>query len=310
MKMFKKPTTMRFETREDWLLARTKFLGASEVSALFGVGFITYYQMWMEKTGAIEPENLDTVMTVICGEELEAGVANVIRRVKDYTLRKTQRFLIHGDETTRLSCSLDYELLTEDAGWVPAELKVIDWMSLSDQWEETEDAGVYDPPIKYSLQLQEQLLITGKPYGYLFAMVGNKQLIEVKMDAEPTIQAMIMERSKEFWASADAGIAPSPDIDKDLAIMLKTMTNVDEGRELHFHGDDWWESRFLAYKQAANREKGAKEIKDTIRAEVLEAMGPAIRVKCTNGTVGAKNTDRWGATRRDLRITPKRNLVV
>lgn len=308
--MTHKPIAMRFDERDDWLEARKLHLGASEVACLFGEGFQTYYNLWHVKAGLLPPEDLDDVMTVICGEELEAGVANVVRRVKQYDLRKSHRYLVHPDPELRLACSLDYELRTEDAGWVPAEIKTIDWMSLADNWEETENAGEYDPPIKYGLQLQEQLLITGKPYGYIFAMVGNKQLIEVRMEAEPGVQRLIQERAAMFWKSIEAGKPPAPDLDNDLKAMLQVMTNVEEGRELHVHGDDWYESRFIAYKQATQREKAAKEIKDRIRAEVLEKMGPAIRVRANNGTIGARNTDRWGKPRRDLRITPKRGLQV
>ena len=303
-----KPIVLRFNSDEEWLAERAKYIGASEIACLFGHGFTTYYQLWAEKSGIIPRENLDDVFTVACGEELEAGFAKVIQRFTPHKMRKSRRYLVYGDERYRLATSLDYEVLREDAGWVPAELKIIDWMSLADNWEETENAGEYEPPLKYSLQLQTQMLITGAPYGYIFALVGNRQMVEVRQEADRAIHDLILERVEDFWVRVREGLPPAPDYDKDLQAMLRVMTAVEDGREVHHHGDPWWEDRIQAYAMARDRANAAENIKKVLKAEILEAIGKAIRVKCTNGSITAKNTDRWGAPRRDLRITPAKGL--
>ena len=303
------PITRRFADDQEWLDNRINFLGASEVPSLFGYGYLSYYQLWHEKAGNIDSENLDEVLPVIIGQCMEAGGAEVIRRAREYDLRKTHRYLIYGDESYKLAASLDYELRTEDCGWVPAELKILDHFSFADNWAETETAGEFDPPLRFALQLQSQLLITGKDYGYLFAIVGNRQLIEVKMDADPEIQQLILDRAKIFWESIAANQVPDPEYDKDLKIMLATMTNVQSGLEIHVHGEELFEQGMIDYRLAADREKAAKEIKDNLRAQILDRMGPAIRAKCTNGTLSCKVTERWGKPRRELRVTPKKGLL-
>jgi predicted phage-related endonuclease len=304
-----KPITKYFDDRAAWLANRPNYIGASEVPCLFGHGYNTYFQLWHEKSGLIDPENLDDVLPVIVGECMEAGFADVIRKTTDYTLRKTHRYLIYGDEKLRLGASLDYEIQTEDAGWVPAELKILDYPAFADKWEETEATGEYDPPLIYALQLQTQLLITGKPYGYLFALVGNKQVIENRMEADPEVQGLIIKLVAEFWDSIEKQTAPAPDYDNDLAIMFRVMTNVDAGLELHVHGEELFEQGMIDYRLAADREKAAKEMKEHLRAAILDRLGPAIRAKCNNGTISAKVTERWGKPRRELRITPKKGIT-
>ena len=304
-----KPIVRKHSTEQEWLADKQKYIGASEIASLFGHGYQTYYELWHQKAGIIDTPDLDDNLAVLAGQCLEAGVADLIRKVKEVELRKSHRYLISPIEEARLACSLDYEQLTPDAGWCAAELKVMDFMSFADSFDETEVSGEYDPSVRFSLQLQQQLLITGKPYGYLYALVGNRQLIKVRMEADPDIQNLIVQRATEFWSSIAANNPPDPDLDKDLAVMYYTMTNVDSGRELLLHGDVELESSMVAYAEAAAREKAAKTIKDSIRSRMLDRIGPAVRMKLNNGSVSAKLTDRWGRDRRELRITPKRGLL-
>lgn len=302
----RQPIVRKFDNPDDYWSTRHHYLGASEVATLFGHGYQSYYQLWNTKAGNIDPENLDDVFPVIVGDEMESGLANVIRRSREYDLRKSHRYLIHWSDPHRLACSLDYELRTADAGWVPAELKILDYSSFAEQFEETERSGEYDPPLKFALQLQTQLLITGKPYGYIFALVSNRQLIEIRMEADKDAQALIEDNALLFWQSIARGDCPPPEYDTDLQTMYHVMTNVDDGREVDWQMDDHATELLAAYKEASEREKGSKAIKDSIRAEVLDRMGPAIRARCSNGTISAKLTDRWGKERRELRITTRK----
>jgi hypothetical protein len=301
--------THRPDGEEEWLALRQRYIGASEIPVLFGHGYTTYYRLWHEKAGLLEAEDLSGSLPVVVGKCLESGMADVIRHMQGHELRKARRYLVHHDPSLRLGCSLDYELRTEQHGWVPAEFKIIDWQTFKDGFEELEEAGKYDPPLKYSLQLQQQMMITNKPIGYLFCLIGNRQLVEICHEAIPSVQEKIIAAARAFWSSVESGQAPPPDYDADLQLMYQTMTNVEEGREIHVHGDLWWEGALLAYAEAGKAEREAKATKDRLRAEVLDRMGSAIRAKMSSGTISAKLTDRYGTVRRELRITPKRGLL-
>lgn len=300
-------SVMRFDNEADWLAHRGKVIGASEVPVLFGQGHTTIYQLWHEKAGNIEPENLDGALPVMVGRFLEDGLKKLIMHFNEgLELRKAHRYLQHPTE--RLGVSLDFELLDPADGWVPCETKILDWQSFSEGWEETEIAGEYDPPLKFSLQLQTQMLVTGKPRGHLFALVGNRQLVHVEQAEDPEIQELILTRVKAFWNSIEANDPPPINYHEDLATMYRVLTNVDDGREINVTNDPWWEAAFVAYKEASEREKAAKDIKDQLRAEVLDRMGPAIRARAANGTISAKLKSYGPNTVRTLRITPKRGL--
>ena len=47
-------------SREEWLKYRTKGIGGSDVSIIAGINpFKSAHQLWLEKTGQIEPEQTD-----------------------------------------------------------------------------------------------------------------------------------------------------------------------------------------------------------------------------------------------------------
>lgn len=47
-------------SREEWLRWRTKGIGGSDVSVIAGVNpFRSIFQLWLEKTGQVEPEETE-----------------------------------------------------------------------------------------------------------------------------------------------------------------------------------------------------------------------------------------------------------
>lgn len=47
--------------REEWLQWRTKGIGGSDVSIIAGINpFKSAHQLWLEKTGQVEPEQTDS----------------------------------------------------------------------------------------------------------------------------------------------------------------------------------------------------------------------------------------------------------
>ena len=51
---------IEWKNREEWLNARRKTLGASEVASAIGMGFNSPIVVWEEKVGKREPKDLST----------------------------------------------------------------------------------------------------------------------------------------------------------------------------------------------------------------------------------------------------------
>lgn len=290
--------------RDQWLAERESRVGGSEVPTLFGVGYDTLRGMWEVKRGNLPRADIGDQLPVLLGHRLESGFAAVLRAVKGWRLRKSRRYLVHPDESLRLGCTLDFELLTDDAGWVPVELKVMDFSSFNDQFLETEVSGEYEPGLRQSLQLQTQLLITGKPYGFICVLISNRQIVSVRQEAHAAAQQEIVRRVREFWLSVDADLPPPFDIDKDLELMARTMTNLQTGLELNWHEDEEANAMIAEYGHQSAIEATATDMKERIRARLYLRLGAAIRARCRTGQVSAKlNADR---TRKSLRITPRK----
>ena len=114
-----------------WLDYKSRLIGGSEIASQFnGLGYKTPLQIWMEKTGRSEAENLDGVIPVMAGQLFEDRIAQLAEKVFDIELIKSESFYM--DEERKTCASLDY-LLKEVDELVAAMLKFLDEPSLIEQ---------------------------------------------------------------------------------------------------------------------------------------------------------------------------------
>jgi hypothetical protein len=117
---------------------------------------------------------------------------------------------------------------------------------------------------------------------------------------------MITRKVEDFWQSVEQGNEPAPDLDSDLRAMCAAWLGVDESRELDWAEHDRAEDWFTRYAEALAAANAADAEKDRIRAEMLVAMGDAIRARHPAGQVTAKVVTRGERSRREIRVSPRK----
>lgn len=224
------------EDRDEWLALRSKYVGGSDAASLFHAqaGFgASLFNLWHQKAGHIEGENLDDVERIEWGRVMEPVIGAFAAKRHGWTI-DPGGFAI-DDTTPGLAATLDFQITahteTEFSGPGCLETKAVDSiMWKSDHWD-------LRPPLYIELQLQHQLCATGWSWGAIAACVGGNTLQVWKRKARPVLQAEIRKRVRAFWASIAAGEQPDVDATDSTADALKALYVVEKDKPVELAPD-------------------------------------------------------------------------
>lgn len=176
-------------SREEWLKWRTYGIGGSDVSVIAGVNkFRSVFQLWLEKTGQVEPQESDSQQTHF-GTVLEPIIKKEFTRVTGKKIR-SKRFLIQSEIYPYMIANLD-GVIYEDGEMVLFEAKTASAYK-KDIWEQ----GV---PLEYVYQVQHYMAVTGTKKTYVAALVGGNAFYYHAVYRDEAMIAQIISMEKEFW---------------------------------------------------------------------------------------------------------------
>ena len=158
-------------TREEWLKIRLKGIGASEASAIVGMNpYKTNVELWEEKTGRREPEDISDKPYVKYGTEAEKHLRALFAldfpqyevNYKDFDMR-------YNSDYPFIFATLDGELTEKATGRKGIlEIKTTEIMK-SEQYDKWKDRI----PQNYYIQVIHQLLATGFDFVVLKAQLKS-----------------------------------------------------------------------------------------------------------------------------------------
>lgn len=175
-------------TRTEWLKARSKGIGGSDAGIILGLNkYRTKFELWLEKTGQVEPVELDNE-AIYWGNEMEDVVAKEFEKRTEKKVRRVNYMFSHPEHHF-IKANLDRVVVGESA---LLECKTASAF-LAKEWEGEE------VPDTYLVQVQHYLGVTGKEVGYIAVLVGGNKFIwkEIKRDEE--LISIIFEAEKHFW---------------------------------------------------------------------------------------------------------------
>lgn len=189
-------------SREEWLNYRTKGIGGSDVSIIAGINhFKSAHQLWLEKTGQIEPEQTDSEFTHF-GTLLEP----IVR--KEFTARtgikvRQKNMLLQSSEYPFMFADLDGVI--NDNG----EKAIFEAKTASAYKKEVWEEGV---PAEYMLQIQHYMAVTGANKTYIAALVGGNHFYHYEVTRDDVMISKIIAMEKYFWETyVIGGVEPIPD---------------------------------------------------------------------------------------------------
>lgn len=186
---------VRYKNRDEWMQARSKGIGASEVGTILGLSpFETPYQLWMRKKGMTPPKAENEAM--LMGHLLEDAVA--------------QRFAIATGVHIIKSSVEDFSVIDDEKPYMRVSPDRIYWgqgvkhneanKGLLECKTTVMDIDEFDIPKHWFCQLQYQLGVCGYTHGALaWINLGKRHFGMSIMDFDKEFFEYLSEKVTEFW---------------------------------------------------------------------------------------------------------------
>lgn len=257
-------------TRDEWLVLRQRYVGASAVAALFDCQADyqhSHFALWHVKAG-LAPEPDVSGPRLSWGLKLEGVIAAAAAEEKGWTVRRG-RYAIADD--CRLGASLDFEIDHDPTGQFEGpgvmETKNVDWLQHRRKWTDDE------PPAHILLQNQAQLAATGYAWGAIPALVGGNDLRIHVYAARPTLIAEIKRRVDAFWQSVADGTPPPADGSDSASHVLAHLYAEPEDDAVDMSANNEWSEAVAELIRAQKARKDADGAYDLAKNRVAALLG-------------------------------------
>lgn len=204
-----------------WLEVRNKGLGGSDAGVILGFNpYKSLYELWMEKTGQLEAEDLSDNQFVYWGQKNEANIADWFA---EETGKKVQRMgTVQSKENPFMLANVDRVVIGENAG---LEIKTAG-VSQYKNWKDDEI------PDSYYCQCLHYMAVTGADYWYIAVLIGGNEARWKKIERnEEDIKALI-EAEKAFWELVEDRTPPAVDGSKSCSDALAEKYGDSNGEEI------------------------------------------------------------------------------
>lgn len=191
----------------EWLETRKNSLGASETPMALGISpYRTPLELWLLKTGGMEPEKPSTSMRL--GKLLEPALLELYREECGQEVIAAQVFH-RSEEHPFLTATLDG--VREDETVI--EMKVVGpWSNVS-----LGEDGSDDCPTHWLAQVQQQLLCSGLTRAEIavLSLRGQPKLLTYPIQRDDKVIAAMVQRATSFWAMVQERRRPEPMMPRD-----------------------------------------------------------------------------------------------
>lgn len=270
------------KSESEWLELRTVDITSTEVGALFGLTDSSYiptlFELWHRKKGnySVEFEENDRSRW---GKRLQDSIAKGIAEDNGWVVRPMTEYMRVPEH--RLGASFDFSIEGTPPGIL--EIKNVDSLVIKNKWI-IEGDDIEAPPA-IELQLQHQLLVSNRPYGYIAALVGGNRVLLIRREADKKIHEAIIREADKFWKSIDANEPPKPDFERDAETIARLYNHAEPGKVIN--ADMEIEDAMKLFKEANRAATEWAKTKDSIKAHILTKIGDAEKVIGSNWTISA-----------------------
>lgn len=270
------------ETEEQWLMERSKGVGASEVAILLGLSqWASPFSLCAQKRGEIPPGESDSEI-LEWGRYMEDPIA---RRYADRTGRKLKdlgRFTImRSKRWPWLFATLDRVIVEVPTEGIGADLYPVAPTMTGPAPLEIKAATIYGyhnwddgAPLHYQAQLQTQLAVTGWKWGSINpGMPTGKFYPPIDCERNEEFIELVVSTSRAFMDCVENGTWPPVDGSEATATALKTLFPKDSGAtvDVPHEAAPWFAELTLAREQKKLADAHADECKNKIAALMQDA---------------------------------------
>lgn len=244
-------------TAEQHTERRTRIGGSDAGKIVAG----DWMNLWLEKTGRSEPEDLSWVLPVQIGVVTEALNLAFFEHVTGLHVFGQGEVYIHPDYPF-IGATLDGLTIIES------------WPAIVQCKHVNAFSKIEEVELRYYAQCSHEMLVTGARHAYLSVFLGTQkhEIISIERDRDYTSRLLELER--EFWTYVEKD-EPPPDRE-GLAAPVKP----EQFRAVDFSTNNAWVSAAADWletvKDAKRNEKAAKDLRAIVEVDVGEAYGGGV----------------------------------
>lgn len=258
-----------FKTDEEWREFRKQGIGGSDAGVVLGVNpWKSPLELWLEKTGRQEPEDISGKEAVEWGNRLESAIAQKFADLHpEYSVEETHATFV-SEERPFMHANIDRQLQDLNTGALGIlEVKTAGARSDKD-W-------VFGPPDHYIAQVTHYLAVTGYEFAYIAVLIGGQEYREYEIARDEEDISILIDREEGFWGMVQDGILPKLVGRGDEGRALASIYPEDDGEYRRLSDIDHPEI-FERFQLAADKkaiEERIKELDNEIRALIKDSKG-------------------------------------
>lgn len=293
-----------------WLAARNLDVTASVAAALLGDGihpYVSYYQLWAEKSGrASRPETDEQNEAMERGELLEpVAVELVRRRYPDWTVTYRNDRAYYRNPAIRIGATPDaFVEIPDVVGAGNLQIKTASERSFREQWLDP-DTQEITPPLWICVQAINEAKLTGCTFTKVALLVitwdARLKLQVLDVPLHDRLWTRLKVAVAEFWKLVESGVEPDPDWSRDVAAVIDVHRETLPFRK-DLTGDPEIDLQCDIFLAEGKTVRSARERGERARAGILQRLGTAEAAFTSRWNIAAPVNQRGV---RALRITPK-----
>jgi putative phage-type endonuclease len=209
---------------KEQILQRKTFIGGSDAAAVLGLSrWKTPVEVWAEKTGLIEAEDISDKLPVKLGNIFEETVAQLFCEETGKKVQRANETIFHKHYPF-IGANIDRKVIGEDS---ILEVKTCSaWKAK--EWQDEEEI-----PQEYILQVMHYLAVTGKAKAYLAVLIGNQDFKVKEILRDEAMINQIITKEAAFWNEfVLTKIMPTTIKAQDGDILNKLFPHAEEGKEI------------------------------------------------------------------------------
>jgi predicted phage-related endonuclease len=244
-------------------LSRRDFIGGSDARIIMGNDEAGLIQLWREKRGEAEPEDLSGNLVVQLGAATEEVNRSWYQRHTGRRITDVQRRVKHS-AIPWMAATLDGIV---EGGEAVFEAKFML------PWSFSEETAAE----KYMAQLQHNMWVTHLKSSVLSIITGGGKWVEITIPMDPLYLTVLVSAEKKFWRCVQSGEVPhlinvEPPRPRIEAIRIVDMSSSNSWAE--------FAALFRSTRHAFLEHERAKgELKALIPEDAKEAIGHGVRAK-------------------------------
>ena len=242
------------------LAERRKGIGGSDAAKIISG---EWYDLWLDKTGRKEPEDLSGVLAVMMGHATEDFNAFWYEKLHPGSKIVSRGEVEIWGERPFMRCSLDGIIDPLNAVWQAKHVNAF--------------SKIEEVVARYTPQVTHEMIVTGCDKAVLSVFIGTDKYEAVEVGLEEFFASAYIERCVEFWGYVERDEPPPG------APALAVPVPAEKLRKVSMEGNNRWSmfaADWLANKTAAATfDVAVKGIKALVESDVGEASGHGIIVK-------------------------------